>query len=271
MSIVNPTKWLDKISTGFFFLGFIFSKFRYLPWNTFTSPFNIVSLLLYVVGNCLWIISSRLRPNCTPKNEGWLDFTQFKNQHQGAAFLSLLGIACCFLGIAFPATLIPAFWLFVLSNILWTIAEYHKQIHPPSYDPEYSPYGQKYHVRYALLTTSISFIHALSATLIFFFPPLALFLLISSTAVSLALGLIAAKYWFKGRVLSSEYFQSSYQIMYGLSLAKSHENQADTELTPAQDALPPEQFPGILLSPYSCRTPQFIPLSDQNLVTVVNN
>nr|WP_284498347.1 hypothetical protein [Legionella maioricensis] len=186
---------MGKVSSFFFFSGFVFGKIQNLPIPVVSAAFNIISLVFYMVGYGVWFIASHFYPEYTKKEEEWYGFAQFKEQYLFAATLGLLATALSIAGFFVPVLLIPAAWMFVASNFMWASGEYHKLKHPPTYDEKYSHTYQEAYTSYAATMTSMSIIAALSTTVIFIFPPATIPVLILSTIIAVGLSAFAIENW----------------------------------------------------------------------------
>lgn len=193
---LRHAKILDKVSGVFFFIGFVFSKLQSIPLVFLSALFNLLSLISYLTAYSLWLAACERYPD-HPSPKSWYSSIQLKNQHRFAAVFGTLAIMSCLVAIIFPIALIPAAWCFLISNIVWCVAEYHKMRHPPVYDPEYSSERQAVYMRYALLMTSASLITALATTLVLCFPPITMATLITATIVCLLINLAALQDWVK--------------------------------------------------------------------------
>lgn len=194
----NDTK-LNNASSYFFFSGFIVSKIKYLPVPLVSPILNLISLFLYLVGYCFWFISSHFYPSQEKKESEWYGFAQFKEQYLYAAALGLVATSISLIAIFLPILLVPAGWIFLGSNIIWTIGEYHKLNNPPSHEEHFSQDRQSVYVSYALSMTLIGFITATSTTLAFFLPVITIPLLISTTLICIGVGSLAFKFWLESK------------------------------------------------------------------------
>lgn len=211
---------LDKTSSYLFFLGLAFSKIRYLPTSVATPFFNIGSIVSYMIGYIFWLIASYLYPEQKKHSPKWYSFASFKDQNIYAATLgiiaTLLGIGAFFV----PVVSIPAVWLFLISNMIWTVSQYYKLKSPTLHEEEsYSPSRQKEYLHYAIALTASGLVAALSTTLIFFIPPLGIPLLIGSTIVNIGLGIMAFKFW----------------LNYNLGTHTLNKNKQDTAHSPIEN------------------------------------
>ena len=162
---------LDGAVSQLFIIGFAASKFRSIPIVLVSLILTLISLIAYLLGYFLWFIATLLYPDHPRKQEFWYGFAQFKQQYQLA---SLLGaIACIMCLLCPPLFLVPALWIFAISNMLWSIAEYHKLQHPPTDNPNYSTKQQTLYLRYVILMTAVCVLSAICATMAIFCPQLA--------------------------------------------------------------------------------------------------
>lgn len=186
---------LSSASSYFFVSGFIIGKIQYFPIPLVVSVTNLLSLACYFMGYGLWFVSSHFYPEHTPMDNEWYGFTQFKEQYLYAATLGIIATVMSACAIAFPVLAIPAAWLFVISNSIWAVGEYHKLQNPPTYDPKYSHSRQDTYLSYAITMTAIGTITALSVTLSFLFPAIMIPVVVISAITCLGLGVLAADYW----------------------------------------------------------------------------
>ncbi len=191
----NIIKILNKLSGFSFFLSIIAAKIQYIPIaNIGTAFLNLLSFSFSLIAYSLWFIASRLYPDHYSKHMNWYDFAPFKAQNTYAAFLGMGAAILSLVAIAHSPLAIPASWLFFSSNIIWTIAHYHK-LKKPSIDEEYSKSYQKSYLSYAFVTTGMSLVNALAVTAAFFFPLQTIQILVISGLTSTAFSLIIAEYW----------------------------------------------------------------------------
>ena len=192
---MSTTSKLGKVSSFFFFSGFVFGKIQSLPIPVVSSAFNVVSLMFYMMGYGVWFIASHFYPDHDPKEEEWYGFAQFKEQYLFAATLGFIATALSIAAIFVPVLLIPAAWTFLASNFMWTSGEYNKLNSPSPQDKNYSHTYQKAYVSYAITMTAMSFVTALGATAVFLFPPAAIPVLILSTIIIVGLSAFAVENW----------------------------------------------------------------------------
>lgn len=145
--------------------------------------------LLWIFGYGTWYVSSLIEKKIHPhKTNGWYTFAEFKTQHEISA---LLGAVAAILMLLIPKLLVPIAWLFLISNVFWSIAAHHESNveHPDDHD--FSTEQQTVYSYLAFAITAISLITALGATASMFFPLAAPALLPVLTAITIGLACIA--------------------------------------------------------------------------------
>ncbi len=187
-------KTLDSISGKFFIAGFFTARLKLIPIVMLSSILNIVSLSAYLIGYMVWYTTAFFYPDHQRNREAWYGFAEFKEQTQAAALLGTVATAFCLIT---PALIIPAAWIYNISNILWSIGEYHKKAKPPTQDPLFSSVKQALYFRYSLLATCTSVLTSLAATIIFFFPIATLAVTITAGIIGVGLMAVAGYYWGK--------------------------------------------------------------------------
>ena len=226
---MSTTFSLNKITTLFFGAGFVFLKVQQLPIPVFSLVVKIIAFVLYLIAYSLWLIRMLIDPDEKAEQDQWYNFAQFKEQFGLSALLGILGCALSIVGVFFPIFLLPAAWLFLIGNSIWTIGEYHKFNIPPAHDPLYSHSHQKAYLSYAVYITSMTLITTIVTTVTFIFPVTSIPLLICSSLICLGLGLLAWERWIEANYgehppnqeLSESYEQMDYLL--NPNLAKSHE------------------------------------------------
>lgn len=187
---MNHAKNLDKASGNLFLLGFVTAKLRQLPIPFVGQVLGLLSYSCYLIAYALWLVASHFYPDHPPKKEDWYGFAQIKHQNRIGAAIGFAGITLCLLSIPFPILLLPGASLFALSNIFWSIAEYHRRQNPPKDEP-YSPARQNYYLSYAILSTFVSVISAASLALVLIFPPIGVPAFFFSSLISYVLTIAA--------------------------------------------------------------------------------
>lgn len=187
------TKYLEKSSGPLFFTGFIASKLQYVPFAAAAAAFRFLSLGLYLIAYSFWFAASYNQPEHERADKEWYGFAQIKEQFLYSSLTGFIATAMSVAAIFVPALFPPAAWLFVLGNAFWTIGEYHKLNNPPK-DQDFSYSQQEAYTSYALSTSIISVISAISATIMFVFPPITMPLSIFTILVCAGFGVLACEY-----------------------------------------------------------------------------
>lgn len=193
-TLTTKRKIFETLSGSSFLLGMLTSKLQLLPVSIAKPFFNLASLVLSLTGYSFWYIASYFIPDHKPKYSEWYGFAAFKEQNSMAAFFGILGTFISMGAIALPFLTIPAVWLLFASNVIWAVGEYHKYKNPLKGEL-YAESHQKSYFSYALVMSAIGLIGAITATLIFAFPSIAIPAFIVSGILSLALGLLGAQLW----------------------------------------------------------------------------
>jgi hypothetical protein len=226
---MSTTISLNKITTFFFGAGFVFLKIQQLPIPAFSLIVKIIAFVLYLIAYSLWLIRTLIDPDEKTAQDQWYNFAQLNEQFRLSALLGMLGCVLSIAGVFFPVFLLPAAWLFLIGNTIWTIGEYHKTNIPPNHDPLYSQSHQSAYLSYAIYITSMTLVTTLVTTLIFIFPAISVPLLICSSLICLGLGLLAWERWIEAnygehppnQVVNESYEQMNYLL--GPSQSVSHE------------------------------------------------
>lgn len=190
----RSTEILDKISGYFFLAGFVSSKLRYIPIFFLSQLLTITSLATYLIGYSAWYFAALTYPNYPRKHQAWYGFSEFKEQYQLASLLGTLATIICIVSGAL-SWVVLALWLYTLSNLIWSISEYHKRENPAPYEPGFSAERQTIYIKYALIVTVISALAAIAGTIAITVPIIAAFSLTFSTIVGNALTILALYYW----------------------------------------------------------------------------
>lgn len=183
---------LDGAVGQLFIIGFAASKFKDIPISLVSLIMTVISLLAYLVGYLLWFVATLLYPDHPRKHQFWYGFAQFKQQYQLA---SLLGALACIICLTCPPLfIVPACWMFAVSNMLWTIAEYHKFQHPPTDNPNYSSERQAVYLRYVMLMTAVCILSTICITIVMICPALVFLAFIVPMTIGNLLTLAAFHY-----------------------------------------------------------------------------
>lgn len=182
----NIAKKFDAMSGNLFIFGMVSGHIDIIDLPP-PGPIAIqmISMIAYLIGYGLWFAASLLHHEYARAPDSWLGFTSFREQYQVSA---IIGITASIIWFFFPAIIVPAAWLFLLSNLIWCISEHHKHVNPP---PEYNtpdtkPHfviGQSLYCNYTTIVTIVSLVTALALTLSVIFPPAAGTILLISGVV----------------------------------------------------------------------------------------
>ena len=217
---------LDNASSTFFFLGFAVSQLRFIPIPLITALSNSLSLLFYFIAYGLWLAASHLYPSHPGLNKHWYGFAQFKNQHSLSAFIGAIAILFSFATFFFPVAALPACWLFLISNSIWLISEYHKKKNPIPSELNFSSARQEVYIEYALVVTVSSLITALATTIIVFVPVAALPTLLIASILGASLGATTFRLWldYNFNEYPADQPKNSYEKMLNTNLVNDPQN-----------------------------------------------
>lgn len=175
-------------------MGTVFSKLRLLPFALFSLIASVISQILYLGGYILWFIASYLYPEHPRLKDEWYGFGQFKEQSRISAIVGTVASIFSVIALIQPVSIIPALWLFFVSNVIWSISHYHKLKNPPDFEADYSAKSQVNYIGYAFLTTCVSFVTAFCITASILFPVISFAMLTTSTILGLIITLVALEY-----------------------------------------------------------------------------
>jgi hypothetical protein len=160
------SKFLLKMSNYTFGAGLVGSNLMRIP--VLSQLLAIPVSVLWLIGYGTWYIGSTLYNKQVPrKTESWYGFADFKKQHQISALIGTIATVLCFI---VPTLIAPIAWLYTISNIFWAISTHHQYKMPPKDDPNYSTAKQRIYSYLANVTTLMSLITAIAATVVFFLP-----------------------------------------------------------------------------------------------------
>ncbi len=134
---------------------------------------NSIALALYGLAYLIWLVETILNPDKRPNPAEWYGFASIKTQLLVTCVIGLIATAFGIAAIFFPILLIPACWLFTISNICWLIGEHQKTENPPNaeQDPDYQHAKQKAYFQYVLVVSLVSLASTIITTVSIFFPP----------------------------------------------------------------------------------------------------
>lgn len=185
----------SKLSGYSFSLSFLISKLKLLPFPLVSLAFNFIGQILGFAGYAFWYLALLLRPENEKCIQKYDDYSEIVEQHQIASTIGLISSILGVIGIFFPVALIPAACGIFAANIFWVIGESNKLKTPPPEVPNFNLEKQKDHVIYTIAMTAISFVAAVTTTILICFPVIAVPTLVISTIMTLGAGLLAFEYW----------------------------------------------------------------------------
>lgn len=186
---------IDKASAFFFATAFVLAKAQYFSLPLIAGILNLVSLILYLIGYILWALAATLFPLHKRKFPTLLGFTDFQQPYLHAAIFGFIATFYCFMAMSSPVLIIPATWIYFVSNMIWCLSEYHKLLYPPGWNQAYPDEKQRNQLIYTSLVSAITLLSAISITIAFCLPLLAPQILIASMTLGAILGAIALGFW----------------------------------------------------------------------------
>lgn len=186
---------VTKANTYLFGAGFFFYKLQSIPIPLASSILGFISYGLYIAAYALWFLQTLLEPSQTKISKNWYSFSQYKDQFALSAFIGFIASTLCIAAFFNPVLLIPSSILFLVSNVFWTLGEYHKYKNPPLEDEEYSHSYQSSYLQYSIMVTGVSLVAAFLSTLAFIFPPTAIPIMIISGIICFGMSMLAWHYW----------------------------------------------------------------------------
>jgi hypothetical protein len=210
---VSHAKRLESASGIFFFLGFAAAQLQRVPFIVLAAIPNIASIGLYFLGYMLWLVACQLLPDHPGRKKHWYGFTQFKNQHRAAAIIGTIAVFCSIVAYALPLAMIPACWLFAVSNCIWLLGEYHKKKNLFNHEKNYADSQQDTYLRYTTLTTALSIVTAITTTISLFCPVAAPVTIAISLIVGTLLATFALHYWLEYKFFNYQPEKQSYTVL----------------------------------------------------------
>lgn len=187
----NVAKRLDSISGNLFFAGMIIIKAKYIPHALASTILNLIALSVYLMGYLLWFIATICYPNHPKLRNKWYGFTTFKEQFQISSLIGFLATIFC---LVFPVFILPAAWLFVISNLFWVIGVLQQIRTTDLPTKTMSPTQEVDYLRYVVLITTASVVAAIAATAALLFPPIAPIVLSVGAVIGLCVSLVGMIY-----------------------------------------------------------------------------
>ena len=192
---MSHSQHLNKASGLFFFLSFMLSKLQYIPIPIVANVFRLCSFLFSLTAYSTWFSSNLLNPDHKPLHNEWYGFARIKELLISSSIVGFAAAVLSFSSLFVPILFPIAAWLFVVDNIIWSIGEVHKLKSPPTDNPNFSYTQQDSYLSYAIATTGISIVTAMTATLIFIFPLMTLSITLFSILICIGIGVIAMESW----------------------------------------------------------------------------
>lgn len=214
---MNKEKVHDNLSRFFFVAAFIANALYHITPVFIGRICKLAAIGCNYAGYLFWLASAQVSKDQERLKNKWYAFAKIKNQHRLTSLLGVLATTLALIGFFIPVMLIPAFWLFTLSNIIWAITTFHQKRNLPQDDPRYTPKGYDNYFNYVILSTAASVVAAIGTTLIFCFPAATLPILIIVMSISALITLPSLSYLVEsvnpdGFDLSHT-FEPSYQMM----------------------------------------------------------
>ena len=145
---------IDYIAGKIFLAGFIINRIKDIPMGYVSYILSGIAIASYLLAYTLQIISSWYYDK-TP--EYFFDY-QLLFQLQ-----AICGAVASLMVIVNPELWLACLWLFVFTNILWYLAELHRQEHPSQYPA--MPSNPKHYLEYTLWLTIAITCSAIMGTL----------------------------------------------------------------------------------------------------------
>jgi hypothetical protein len=193
--VVVRNEIIEKNKSFFFFIGFVATKLRYIPFPRILILSNIVALIAYSLGYIFWLIACQFYADSPNPGKHWYSFAQFKNQHRIAALLGIIAMVCCVTSLFIPNFLITGSWLFAISNCISSISEYHKLKASYMHDEDYSHSQQECFFHFSIAIASLTLMMAMISTLSILYPTYSLSLYVVSIFSENVLSTTACYYW----------------------------------------------------------------------------
>ena len=173
-----------------------------------------MSIVAYLVGYVIWSVAALLYPDHPRQRDSWYGFAQFKEQYQIAALLGAIATIATIVCIIAPPLIIPTAWLYTLSNLIWSVSEFHKEENPPPGNEHYSSVKQALYARYALSVALSSTLTAIAVTTAAIFPAAAFMIITTTTVIGAALTI--ASFYYAAKSMLSDCPPDIVQHSYGV-------------------------------------------------------
>lgn len=186
------SKKLDEARQIFLGLGFVVSKFKYLPiafLASFALPF---SLYLSLLGYFFWFLASQYYSYAINTVLG----SKMRRDQKGAALFGIFAVLLCIGSEIFPLGALYSYWFLGLSNLFWARSEYYKkESFLKNKDPATAQ--QEAYFEQTLALCFLSCLTAFSNTLTFMFPLFIPLIDVGFTLSAVVLGAIILERWIR--------------------------------------------------------------------------
>jgi hypothetical protein len=211
-------KKLNTCSGIFFLIGSCLYKLQHIPIPAVSFVLKMISLGFYLIGYILWGIA--FRPTQLDLISHWSWIAHEHLHHMVAAITGFAATILCILSFINPLLLIIGLWIYVLSDIIWCVAEYKTWQDPA----RPLSLAQQAYVGYAVCLTLIAITMAITA----FFPPTFLAIFVAA-GISAGIGVIGAYFYSQSwQDNNDQNFESSYQQI-GVDLGTEEKPSQDLE------------------------------------------
>lgn len=190
---MTKSQKFDKASGVFFFIAFMVSTLQYVPFLFVAGGLRLISLLISLGAYGLKLASNLYSESYDKQKHTWYGFDKINKQFTYSSLANILATIVSIVAIFYPICFPPAAWLFFIGNVLSSIAEYHTLKSPPK-DDKFCYTSQDSTVSYQIVISIISLITAITATLIFVFPPFAIPISIVGILLSAGFGALALEF-----------------------------------------------------------------------------
>lgn len=183
---------------------------------------KFIALGLNLIGYSAWFIANWLMPDQKRLTNKWYGFAKIKEQLLFSTLMGFIGTTLCSVASLLPFLFPSAAWIFLIGNIMWTVAELHKLYNPPV-NKEYISPNQHAVFSYTLTITAISLVTAIATSLAFVFPPATLPITLFSSLICASLSVEALKYQYESTfgIQESSPFFGSYDTMTELLVSET--------------------------------------------------
>lgn len=192
---MKPVRLLRQVRGVIFFIGFVLSKIKYIPYIFISPYFHLVSLIFYLTGHLLSYIGSHIEPEHSRKEDSWYGFLPFREQYRVAATIGIIATLLSIASYYVPFLIVLASWLFLTGNTIKSIGEYHKLNSPPTADKHFSFSRQNSFFLHSTCNCLTSTVSAISTTLVFLFPAASLSIMGFATLITLSIGAASLEHW----------------------------------------------------------------------------